>query len=197
MIPAGPGRVHLGVLDNPLCIGLVLAALTGYNSRQFFPPPPVGAQLRRHEDPRVKKLMSKKAAALFAVFSVGALLSLSGHAVTDKQKKEIEERIKPAGTLCLEGDSSCGAAVAAAGGKPKSGEEVFNGPCTMCHGTGVGGAPKVGDKAAWAPRIAQGVNTLHDHAIAGIRAMPPKGTCATCSDDEIKAAVDYMVSKSK
>ena len=141
--------------------------------------------------------MSKKAAALFAVFSLGALLSLSGHALTDKQKKDIEGRIKPAGTECLEGDSTCGGSVAAAGGKPKSGEEVFTSTCQMCHGTGVGGAPKVGDKAAWGPRIAQGASTLHDHAIAGIRAMPPKGTCAACSDDEVKAAVDYMVAKSK
>lgn len=141
--------------------------------------------------------MSKKAIALFTVFSLGALLSLSGHALTDKQKKEVETRIKPAGTLCLEGDSTCGVAVAAAGGKPKSGEEVYTATCTLCHGAGVGGAPKFGDKAAWAPRISQGANTLHDHAIAGIRAMPPKGTCAACSDDEIKAAVDYMVAKSK
>ncbi|MFT3928840.1 MAG: c-type cytochrome [Spongiibacteraceae bacterium] len=141
--------------------------------------------------------MSKRTAALFAIFSLGALLSLSGHALTDKQKKEMEDRIKPAGTLCLEGDNTCGAAVAAAGGKPKSGEEVYNGPCAMCHGAGVGGAPKFGDKGAWAARISQGAKTLHDHAINGIRAMPPKGTCATCSDDEIIAAVDYMISKSK
>lgn len=145
----------------------------------------------------MSKSKLKKAIALFAVFGFGAALSMSGHAVTDKQKKEIEARIKPAGVECLEGDSTCGGAVAAAGGKPKSGEEVFNGTCQMCHGAGVGGAPKMGDKAAWAPRIAQGVNTLHDHAITGIRAMPPKGTCAACSDDEVKAAVDYMVAKSK
>jgi len=145
----------------------------------------------------VSKSKSKHAVALFAVFSLGALLSLSGHALTDKQKKEVEGRIKPVGTECLEGDSTCGGAVAAAGGKAKSGEEVVSGTCQMCHGAGVGGAPKIGDKAAWSPRIAQGVNTLHDHAIAGIRAMPPKGTCSACSDDEIKAAVDYMVSKSK
>ncbi len=141
--------------------------------------------------------MSKKVVALFAVFSLGTLLSLSGHAVTDKQKKEIEERIKPVSSECMEGDSTCGGAVAAAGGKAKSGEEVFNSTCQMCHGAGIGGAPKFGDKAAWKPRIAQGIDTLHQHAITGIRAMPPKGTCAACSDDEIKSAVDYMVSKSK
>ena len=67
----------------------------------------------------------------------------------------------------------------------------------MCHTTGAAGAPKVGDKAAWAPRIAQGVNVLVQHAMSGIRAMPPKGTCATCSDAEIKGAVEYLVSQAR
>ena len=141
--------------------------------------------------------MSKNTVALLAVFGLGIMLSLTGHALTDKQKKEIEERVKPVGSVCLEGDSSCGGAVAAAGGKPKSGEEVVAGTCKMCHEAGVGGAPKMGDKAAWKARIAQGTDTLHNHAISGFNAMPPKGTCATCSDDEIKAAVDFIVAKSK
>lgn len=142
------------------------------------------------------KLLPSKTAMLLAVFGLGAVLSVSSHAVTDKQKKEIEARIKPAGSLCLEGDSSCGAAVAA-GGAPKSAQQVYDASCNMCHGAGVGGAPKTGDKAAWKARIAQGADTLHTHAIVGFNAMPPKGTCATCSDDEIKAAVDFMVAKSK
>lgn len=143
------------------------------------------------------KTLLKKIAGLFAVFAVGTVLSVSSYALTDKQKKEVETRIKPVGTVCLEGDSTCGAVAAASGGKPKSGEEVYTGTCTMCHGAGVGGAPKFGDKGEWKVRIGQGVNTLHDHAIVGIRAMPPKGTCAACSDDEVKAAVDYIVAHSK
>ncbi len=142
-------------------------------------------------------MMSKKAVTLFAVFGLGALLSLSGHALTDKQKKEIEGRIKPAGSVCLEGDSSCGGAVAATGGAPKSAEDVYATTCKMCHDAGVAGAPKTGDKAAWKPRLAQGLDTLHHNAIAGIRAMPPKGTCASCSDDEVIAAVDFMIAQSK
>lgn len=145
----------------------------------------------------MSKLLSKKTAALFAVFGLGALLSLSGHALTDKQKKEIEGRIKPAGSVCLEGDSSCGGAVAAAGGAPKSGADVYAATCKMCHEAGIGGAPKTGDKVAWKPRMGQGMDALHKNAIVGIRAMPPKGTCAACSDDEVKAAVDFIVAKSK
>ena len=67
----------------------------------------------------------------------------------------------------------------------------------MCHATGLAGAPKTGDPAAWQVRIAQGVPTLYDHAIHGIRAMPAKGGNANLSDAEVKAAVDYLVSKAK
>jgi len=141
--------------------------------------------------------MSNKMMSALAVFGLGVALSFSSHALTDKQKKDIEERIAPAGAVCLEGDSSCGGAAAASGGAPKSAADVYASTCHMCHDAGVGGAPKVGDKAAWKPRIAEGLDTLHTHAIAGYNAMPPKGTCASCSDDEIKATVDYMVSKSK
>jgi cytochrome c5 len=69
--------------------------------------------------------------------------------------------------------------------------------CTNCHGTGVLGAPKFGTAADWAPRVAKGMDTLYTHAIAGFNSMPPKGTCAACSDDEIKGAVKYMVDGSK
>jgi cytochrome c5 len=144
----------------------------------------------------LSNLLPKKSLVLLAVLGLGAVLSVSSHAVTDKQKKDIEARIKPAGSLCLEGDSTCGAAVAA-GGAPKSAQQVYEATCHMCHDAGVGGAPKTGDKAAWKTRIAQGADTLHKHAIGGLNAMPPKGTCMACSDDEIIAAVDLMISKSK
>ena len=83
---------------------------------------------------------------------------------------------------------------AAAAGK--SGEEVFNGVCMACHAAGLMGAPKPGDNAAWAPRIAQGYDTLVQHAVKGIRMMPAKGGNAALSDDEVAAAVKYMANKS-
>jgi cytochrome c5 len=141
--------------------------------------------------------MLKKVVSIIAVFGLGAVLSVSSHALTDKQKKDVEERIKPAGSVCLEGDNSCGGAVAAVGGAPKTPKEIYDGSCMACHSTGVGGAPKLGDKAAWKDRVAKGLDTLHTHALAGFNAMPPKGTCMSCSDDEIKATVDYMVKNSK
>jgi cytochrome c5 len=80
------------------------------------------------------------------------------------------------------------------------GKTVFNSACIACHGAGIAGAPKVGDKAAWAPRIAQGNAVLYEHAVKGFQGkagvMPPKGG-STASDADVKAAVDYMVLASK
>jgi cytochrome c5 len=80
---------------------------------------------------------------------------------------------------------------------PDKGKTVYDTACVVCHQTGVGGAPKVGDKAAWADRIAQGEGTLADHAIKGFQGktgmMPPKGGRADLSDEDVKAAVSYMV----
>lgn len=87
------------------------------------------------------------------------------------------------------------AASAAGTGDLVKGEQVYTSTCLACHGAGVLGAPKFGDKAAWGPRIAQGIDTLHTHALDGIRMMPPKGGNATLKDEDVKAAVDYMVSK--
>ena len=79
------------------------------------------------------------------------------------------------------------------------GKSVFGKTCAMCHAAGVAGAPKPGDKADWAPRIAQGNDTLYKHALEGFTGakgmMPPRGGAATLTDDEVKAAVDYMVAQ--
>jgi cytochrome c5 len=136
--------------------------------------------------PMLKKLL---------VIITAITLSWAVHAQTDAQKAAIAERIKPAGSVCLQGDAKCGAAAAAAG--PRSGEDIYKTACLACHDTGAAGAPKKGDKAAWKPRIAQGIDTVYGHAINGFKGMPPKGTCMTCSDDDIKATVDFMVEASK
>ncbi|MCW8826447.1 MAG: c-type cytochrome [Gammaproteobacteria bacterium] len=90
-------------------------------------------------------------------------------------------------------------AAAAAPAAARSGEDVYKGSCFACHGTGAAGAPKVGDAAAWGARIAKGMDALLQSALNGVpgTGMTPKGTCATCSSDELKAAVEYMISNSK
>jgi cytochrome c oxidase subunit 2 len=77
------------------------------------------------------------------------------------------------------------------------GKSVYDTTCQMCHATGIAGAPKLGDKAAWGPRIAQGEATLRDHAIHGIRTMPAKGANPALSDAQVDAAVTYMVKAAK
>ena len=80
------------------------------------------------------------------------------------------------------------------------GKSVFGNTCAMCHAAGVAGAPKPGDKADWGPRIAKGKDALYKHALEGFTGekgmMPARGGSTTLSDDDVKSAVDYMVSRS-
>jgi len=77
------------------------------------------------------------------------------------------------------------------------GAQVYQKSCAVCHGSGAAGAPKLGDKEAWAPRIAEGISSLYQNALHGMGAMPPKGGSSGLSDDEVKAAVDFMVESSE
>jgi cytochrome c5 len=121
----------------------------------------------------------------------------------------IDERIKPVGRVLLMGDAELAAAAAAAVTTPTpvhtvmTGPQVYNAACIVCHQPpGVGGAPPVGDAAAWAPRIAKGMDTLYQHALQGLQStpttfMPAKGGRPDLSDGEITAAVDYLVEQSR
>ncbi|MDF1780035.1 MAG: c-type cytochrome [Alcanivoracaceae bacterium] len=71
-------------------------------------------------------------------------------------------------------------------------EDQYNQSCTFCHGTGAAGAPKTGDKAAWAPRLEKGMETLVKHAREGFNAMPPKGMCNDCTDEDFRALIEHM-----
>ncbi len=136
--------------------------------------------------------MSFKIIVSIATLTVAIVLSAFSSAAV---KDEIADRIAPEGSLCMSGDDCAAAPVAVVSG-PRSGADVYN-TCAACHNTGAAGAPKLGDVAGWAPRIAKGNDTLYDHAINGFNGMPAKGLCGNCSDDEIKAAVDYMVAESQ
>ncbi|MES2482785.1 MAG: c-type cytochrome [Pseudomonadota bacterium] len=101
----------------------------------------------------------------------------------------------PAATAAPAPAAAAAPQVAVAAGK--GGEALYKQSCAVCHAAGIAGAPKSGDKAAWAPRVAQGVPVLVASAIKGKNAMPPRGGAANASDADIRAAVEYMVSQSK
>lgn len=122
------------------------------------------------------------------LFSIALIAGFSVANASDHQSEaEIIKRIKPIGEVHVAGDTPAQAS------GPRSGEDIFKASCFACHGTGALGAPKPGDTADWAKRAEQGLDVIMKHAIDGFSTMPPRGTCAACSDDDIKAAVEFMM----
>jgi cytochrome c5 len=153
-----------------------------------------------HED---KAFMSTFIGVLAGLVVIAVLFYVVAHLVTGalvnedhdgRMEAKIQENIRPVGQVNV-GSVPASAAASAAAAAPRSGDQVYNSACMACHASGVAGAPKVGDQAAWGPRAAKGVDGLLSSAINGLNAMPPKGTCATCSDEELKAAIQYMLSQ--
>lgn len=130
------------------------------------------------------------AAVLIAIVYPLTNKSFNSAANSGAGNDEAEARIQPVARVEL------AKAEAAPTGAPKDGPTVFNTVCGACHNTGAAGAPKIDDKGAWAPRVAQGKEALYKSALAGKGAMPPKGG-STLSDAEIKGAVDYILGKVK
>jgi cytochrome c5 len=115
--------------------------------------------------------------------------------------KDVAERIKPVGEVAVSGGNAVMNALIPAANAAANGKSTYDATCNVCHGAGIAGAPKLGDKANWAPRIAQGADTLYTHALKGFQGkvgmMPAKGGNAGLADADVKAAVDYMVEKAK
>ena len=116
----------------------------------------------------------------------------------------VAERIKPVGQVevaAAETPKEPLKGAVAAASPVRDGQQVYQAACVACHGAGIAGAPKLGDKGQWAKRIAKGPNTLYASAVNGVQgsagAMPPKGGNPALSDAEVKAAVDYLVAQSK
>ena len=142
---------------------------------------------------------------------------ISGQGTEDMSAAAISARTAPEGELNTSGEpvTLSGEPVAEAGGESaaapapaassasaaggRSGEQVYQAVCVNCHGAGVAGAPKLGDKKAWAPRIAKGTDALMQSVLHGVSgtAMVARGTCSDCSDEELRSAMEYMVSQAK
>jgi cytochrome c5 len=145
--------------------------------------------------------------ALAKGLSTDQLQQLKGEPL---QIAAVDERTRPFARVAVAGQDNAalqiaevpsGSAPAVGLPVPKNAEELYNAACSACHAQGIGGAPRIADKAAWAPRIAQGKDTLYKHAIGGFTGkagmMPPKGGRVDLSDDLIRSGVDYMVERSR
>lgn len=146
------------------------------------------------------------AAGLYVLARVVSANTQEQHVLAeDAVMAAVAERIKPVAKLAVAGQDNSALAPAQAAAPVAAvdlpGDQVFNMACVACHGTGVAGAPKFGDAAAWGPRIAQGAATLHKHAIEGFQGkagiMPAKGGRTDLSDKSIISAVDYMTAAIK
>lgn len=152
------------------------------------------------------KLFSGLIGALVALTIVLIILANAVAGSSHKSAPDttaVAERIKPVGEVAIGQPPSGGVNLiptANAAGADK-GKAVFDTSCAACHGTGIAGAPKLGDKAAWKDRLAKGNAKLYENAIKGFQGktgfMPPKGGNPALSDADVKAAVDYMVSQVK
>ena len=118
-------------------------------------------------------------------------LSMLGKGSPASSSDDAELRILPVARIEMQKTA------AKSDGKPRSGEAIYTASCQACHAAGIAGAPKTGDKLAWAPRIATGNAAMLKTATLGKGNMPARGGVADLTDAELKAAVDYLVGKAK
>jgi cytochrome c5 len=132
------------------------------------------------------------------ILGLGVASAALAQSVRDQQ---IAERLQPVGSVCLAGEAcaaggsaaSSGSAVAQAPSAAFSAQGTYDQYCAMCHNTGMAGAPRMGDAAHWTARVEEiGLAAIVTNAISGINAMPPRGMCATCSDEQIAEVVEYL-----
>lgn len=144
---------------------------------------------------------------LFLARQVAARTEVKDAYLNPDYINSVLQRTAPVGQEAVAGQDNAALAIKAPAGAgasataaavPKDGKALFEAVCSACHGAGIAGAPKAGDKAAWASRVAQGKATLYQHALQGYTGkngvMPAKGGRADLSDDLIKQGVDYIVS---
>lgn len=128
---------------------------------------------------------------------IGAMVLLAAAALADTRTEAIAERLQPVGEICMAGDACTGgASVQVATGEPRDAAEIYQGKCAACHNTGVAGAPKLGEVSDWEARVAKGMEVVFENAWNGLNAMPPKGLCMDCSEQEMRATIEYMIDES-
>lgn len=132
----------------------------------------------------------------FISISMCFLLALPLYAADASERQQIEQRIAPVGQVRVAGQTPQNNPVQPDRIKLSLGQEIYEKHCIICHRDGVAGAPRFAQEADWNARMAQrNIEELVTSAIHGINAMPAKGTCGECSDDDIKQAIEYMLPK--
>lgn len=131
------------------------------------------------------------ASALVALLAVGCS-SEEGHVAAPESKPSSETFVLESETGAQPEASTAKQEQAAAKAEPSPIEAKYNQSCFACHGTGAAGAPRKGDVEAWKPRLAQGMDTLLEHTKKGYRAMPPKGMCFDCTDEQYVELITFM-----
>lgn len=122
------------------------------------------------------------------------LVALLVPTVSASVEDEIAARIKKAGSVCVQGEDCGGAAAVEVAVATLGPAEHYANSCANCHEAGIAGAPKMGDVAAWEPRVAKGIDVLYESVYNGLApGMPARGLCMSCSDEDLDAIVDYML----
>ena len=142
--------------------------------------------------------MSKLSLVIFILIFIAQPNLLYAESVDDNSLSYsvIQKRLAPVGSVYLAGQKS-NATIVTANGASRSGKTIYDNVCMVCHSVGAVGSPKFGSKTAWLPRAKKGLDQLLQHALQGYNFMPPRGTCEDCSDQEIKAAITYMLHSSQ
>ena len=148
--------------------------------------------MSENNNPSKTILLITVAVAVLLIVVVWPLSMLGKGSSASADADEAELRIQPVARVEMQK-----ADVVKTDGKPRTGEAIYASVCKACHETGVAGAPKTGDKAAWAPRLASGMAALLKSAANGKGAMPARGGAPDLSDDELKAAVAFLTGKAK
>lgn len=156
-----------------------------------------GAARTRENDKQPSEVSGMHIFKRWSVAAAAALVAGSAWAVMDDPEQDpmvkeiIEERIAPVGSVTAVDKEKEAAAEEEEG--PMKASEVYSEVCSSCHDNGAAGAPIMGEKDEWKPRADKGMDTLKDHAINGFKGMPPKGGEGSLSEDEVKAAIEYML----
>jgi len=176
-IDAHPGKLAIGVAIGAVALIVGILLLVQLAEHAY-------ASRSQKDDPAMSDAAVKKRIAPVAQFSADPNAPAAAPPA-------------PAAAMPVATAAVAPPAAPAKGAAAGAGKSTYDSVCHVCHAAGVAGAPKFGDKAAWAPRIKQGVAQLHANAIKGKAAMPPKGGNPSLSDADVSAAVDYMVSAAK